>query len=83
MRVGGAGPFLSATACPGLPLAGCPALSLTLPHLDPAPNWFVVPQAYGSKGVGEIPPNATLTIDLELLSIKQSVFGTRVKLVEG
>lgn len=40
-------------------------------------------QAYGSKGVGEIPGNATLQIDIELLSIKQSVFGTRVKLVEG
>jgi len=40
-------------------------------------------QAYGSKGVGEIPPNATLTIDIELLSIKQSAFGTRVKVVEG
>lgn len=40
-------------------------------------------QAYGSKGVGEIPGNATLTIDVELLSIKQSVFGSRVKLVEG
>lgn len=39
--------------------------------------------AYGSKGVGEIPPNATLTIDIELLSIKQSAFGTRVKVVEG
>lgn len=39
--------------------------------------------AYGDKGVGEIPPNATLQIDVELLSIKQSAFGTRVKLVEG
>lgn len=39
--------------------------------------------AYGSKGVGEIPGNATLQIDIELLSIKTSAFGTRVKLVEG
>jgi hypothetical protein len=40
-------------------------------------------QAYGSKGVGEIPGNATLQIDIELLSIKTSPFGSRVKLVEG
>ena len=39
--------------------------------------------AYGANGIGEIPPNATLNIDLELLSIKTSPFGSRVKLVEG
>ncbi|KAJ8624648.1 hypothetical protein MRB53_033178 [Persea americana] len=39
--------------------------------------------AYGSKGVQEIPPNATIELDIELLSIKQSAFGTGVKLVEG
>eukprot|EP00195_Chlamydomonas_chlamydogama_P005727 CAMPEP_0202902694 /NCGR_PEP_ID=MMETSP1392-20130828/17006_1 /ASSEMBLY_ACC=CAM_ASM_000868 /TAXON_ID=225041 /ORGANISM="Chlamydomonas chlamydogama, Strain SAG 11-48b" /LENGTH=223 /DNA_ID=CAMNT_0049589501 /DNA_START=1 /DNA_END=672 /DNA_ORIENTATION=- len=39
--------------------------------------------AYGSRGVGEIPPNATLTVDLELLSIKTSPLGYRTKLVEG
>jgi FKBP-type peptidyl-prolyl cis-trans isomerase len=39
--------------------------------------------AYGSKGTGEIPPGATLTIDVALLSIKTSPFGSRVKLVEG
>ncbi|XP_058110166.1 peptidyl-prolyl cis-trans isomerase FKBP16-4, chloroplastic [Magnolia sinica] len=39
--------------------------------------------AYGSKGVQEIPPNATIELDIELLSIKQSPFGTGVKLVEG
>ncbi|KAK3001544.1 hypothetical protein RJ639_021296 [Escallonia herrerae] len=42
--------------------------------------------AYGSKGVQEIPPNATiegLLLDLELLAIKQSPFGSAVKLVEG
>ncbi|KAL8245891.1 hypothetical protein R6Q59_007107 [Mikania micrantha] len=39
--------------------------------------------AYGSKGVQEIPPNATIEIDIELLSIKQSPFGTPVKIVEG
>jgi FKBP-type peptidyl-prolyl cis-trans isomerase len=44
---------------------------------------LLAPQAYGSKGVGEIPGNATLQIDIELLSIKQSAFGSRVKLVEG
>mmetsp|Transcript_27828 Transcript_27828/g.38462 ORF Transcript_27828/g.38462 Transcript_27828/m.38462 type:complete len:221 (+) Transcript_27828:149-811(+) len=32
--------------------------------------------AYGSRGVQEIPPNATLQVDLELLSIKKdNVFG--------
>ncbi|XP_039140464.1 peptidyl-prolyl cis-trans isomerase FKBP16-4, chloroplastic-like [Dioscorea cayenensis subsp. rotundata] len=39
--------------------------------------------AYGSKGVQEIPPNATIELDVELLSIKQSPFGTGVKLIEG
>ncbi|XP_078437739.1 peptidyl-prolyl cis-trans isomerase FKBP16-4, chloroplastic-like isoform X1 [Wolffia australiana] len=45
---------------------------------------IVPPQlAYGSKGVQEIPPNATIELDVELLSIKQSPFGTSVKIVEG
>lgn len=39
--------------------------------------------AYGSRGVQEIPPNATIELDVELLSIKQSPFGSPVKLVEG
>ena len=33
--------------------------------------------------MGEIPPNATLQIEVELLSIKTSAFGYRVKVVEG
>ncbi|KAK2401129.1 hypothetical protein P8452_07902 [Trifolium repens] len=39
--------------------------------------------AYGSRGVQEIPPNATIEMDIELLAIKQSPFGTAVKIVEG
>ncbi|KAF8732049.1 hypothetical protein HU200_016005 [Digitaria exilis] len=39
--------------------------------------------AYGKKGVQEIPPDATIELDVELLSIKQSPFGTPVKIVEG
>nr|GMC82162.1 peptidyl-prolyl cis-trans isomerase FKBP16-4, chloroplastic [Ipomoea batatas] len=39
--------------------------------------------AYGNKGVQEIPPNATIELDVELLSIKQSPFGTAVKVIEG
>ena len=40
-------------------------------------------QGYGSKGIAEIPGNATLELDVELLSIKSSPFGSRVKVVEG
>jgi hypothetical protein len=40
-------------------------------------------QAYGNRGFGEIPPNATLQVDVELLSIKTSPLGYRTKLVEG
>ncbi|XP_031489254.1 peptidyl-prolyl cis-trans isomerase FKBP16-4, chloroplastic-like [Nymphaea colorata] len=39
--------------------------------------------AYGSKGVQEIPPNATLELDVELLTVKQSPFGYAVKIIEG
>ncbi|CDP15323.1 unnamed protein product [Coffea canephora] len=39
--------------------------------------------AYGSKGIQEIPPNATIELDVELLSIKQSPFGSPVKVIEG
>ncbi|PQQ09063.1 hypothetical protein Pyn_00063 [Prunus yedoensis var. nudiflora] len=38
--------------------------------------------AYGSKGIQEIPPNATIELDVELLAIKQSPFGSPVKIVE-
>jgi FKBP-type peptidyl-prolyl cis-trans isomerase len=31
--------------------------------------------AYGKRGVQEIPPNATLEMDVELLSIKKNAFG--------
>ena len=40
-------------------------------------------QGYGEKGIGEIPGGATLELDVELLSVKTSPFGSRVKLVEG
>ncbi|KAK9985694.1 hypothetical protein SO802_030645 [Lithocarpus litseifolius] len=39
--------------------------------------------AFGSKGVQKIPPNATIELDVELLDIKQSPFGSPVKIVEG
>jgi len=38
---------------------------------------------YGNKQIGEVPPNSTLDIDVELLSIKTSPAGYRVKLIEG
>ena len=40
-------------------------------------------QGYGDKGLSEIPGGATLELDVELLSVKTSPFGSRVKLVEG
>ncbi|XP_057983826.1 peptidyl-prolyl cis-trans isomerase FKBP16-4, chloroplastic-like isoform X2 [Malania oleifera] len=39
--------------------------------------------AYGSKGIQEIPPNATIELDVELLAIKESPFGSAAKIVEG
>ncbi|EEE66711.1 hypothetical protein OsJ_23382 [Oryza sativa Japonica Group] len=39
--------------------------------------------AYGKKGVQEIPPNATIELDVELLSVKQNSYGTPVKIIEG
>ena len=35
------------------------------------------------QGVGEIPGDAVLDFDVELLSIKQDAIGYRTKLVEG
>ena len=50
-------------------------------HIRPVKAFSL--QAYGEKGIGEIPPNATLDIDVQLLSIKSSSFGYQTKLVEG
>ena len=44
---------------------------------------FNLVQGYGSKGIGEIPADATLELDVELLSVKTSPFGSRVRVVEG
>lgn len=39
--------------------------------------------AYGKKGYGEVPGDATLEFDVALLSIKKNAIGTAVKLIEG
>ena len=39
--------------------------------------------AYGERGVDEIPGNATLDVEVELLSIKNTALGYQVKVVEG
>lgn len=41
------------------------------------------PQAYGKRGFGEVPGDATLDFDVELLSVKQDSRGYQVKLIEG
>lgn len=51
------------------------------PAVDHPPPTRV--QAYGKKGMGEVPPNQTLDIEVELLAIKEGPWGVRVKLVEG
>lgn len=38
---------------------------------------------YGNVQIGEIPPNSTITLDIELLSIKTNPLGFRTKLIEG
>ena len=48
-----------------------------------ATNTNAMLQGYGEKGIGEIPGGATLELDVELLSVKTSPFGSRVKIVEG
>ena len=40
-------------------------------------------QGYGERGIGEVPGGAVLELDVELLSVKTSPFGARVKIVEG
>ncbi|KAF5841120.1 hypothetical protein DUNSADRAFT_14295 [Dunaliella salina] len=54
-------------------------------HVGGLRRLIVPPElAYGDKQMGEITPNSTLQIDLELLSIQpKNPFGSRVKLVEG
>ncbi|CAL5350827.1 unnamed protein product [Camellia sinensis] len=39
--------------------------------------------AYGSKGVQEIPPNATIELNVELLAIKQSPFGYVIRVLRS
>ena len=67
-------------------IASLPWRRVCLPHpapptendLDLLPLLPLLPQ-----GVGEVPGNATLEFDVQLLSIKTDSIGARVKLVEG
>lgn len=56
----------------------CCACVLRLAYID-----CMYSQGYGDRGIAEIPGGATLELDVELLSVKTSPFGARVKLVEG
>ena len=49
----------------------------------PPPPSRCAAKGYGNVQIGEIPPNSTITLDIELLSIKTNPLGFRTKLVEG
>ena len=62
---------------------GCAKPSILRQLLTRAPTSSLALQAYGKKGIGEVPGDATLEFDVELLSVKTDAIGYRTKLVEG
>ena len=72
-------------AVPWLVWIWCALLSINIEYTLRRPHLLQgnAGGSQGDRGVGEIPPNATLEFEVQLLSVKTSPFGFQTKVVEG